>query len=113
MNATLARRTLILALLSLAMLYAAWLMPRAHPWAALAVFVLPPALLAWSRWRGHPRAGFWAGVLALGWFSHGVMVAWTRPFERGYALVEILLALVVVFTASLPGLHARFSKKRG
>ena len=113
MNATLARWALILALLGLALLYAAWFLPHAHRWAALAVFVLPPALLAWSCWLGHSRARFWAGVLALGWFSHGVMVAWTRPPERGFALAGIALALVVVFAASLPGLHARFSKKRG
>lgn len=112
MNATVAQRILIVALLALAALYAFWFLPRPYPWAALLVFVLPPALLAVARWSGRARAGFWAGVLALAWFSHGVMVAWSRPGERGFALAGIALALVVVLAASLPGLRARFAKKR-
>ena len=62
--------------------------------------------------RGVRVASFWAGVLALAWFSHGVMVAWSRPPERGFALAEIALALVIVFAASLPGLRARFGRKK-
>ncbi len=58
------------------------------------------------------KAGFWAGVLALGWFSHGIMVAWTRAPERLFAIAEIVLALVMVFAASYPGMRARFSKPR-
>lgn len=105
-------RVLGCALLALALLYLAWFGRRPAPWAELVVFVLPPALiavaLAWPRLRAH--AGFWAGVLALAWFSHGIMVAWTRIAERGYALIEIALALVVVFAASMPGLRARFGR---
>jgi uncharacterized membrane protein len=107
-----ARGILALALAVLAALYAAWFARDAHAVAALAVFALPPALLALLAWRGHRTAGFWAGVLALGWFSHGIMVAWTRPDERGFALAAIALALVVVFAASLPGLRARFGRRR-
>lgn len=105
-------RLLAGALLALAVLYFAWFGRRPAPWAELVVFALPPLLLAaalaWPRLRAH--AGFWAGVLALAWFSHGVMVAWTRIAERGYALLEIALALLVVFTASMPGLRARFGR---
>jgi uncharacterized membrane protein len=50
-------------------------------------------------------------VLALLWFSHGVMVAWTRPPERGYALAEVALAVAIVLIASVPGLRARFAKR--
>ena len=107
-----ARRILALALALLAALYAAWFARDAHAAVALAVFALPPAVLALLSWRGHRTAGFWAGVLALGWFSHGIMVAWTRPAERGFALAAVALALVVVFAASLPGLRARFSRRR-
>ena len=53
-----------------------------------------------------------AGVLALLWFSHGVMVAWSREAERGYALAEVALALAVVFSANYGGLRARFARKR-
>ena len=104
-------RVLVLALLGLAGLYAAWF-ARPGQWVALAVFAAPPLLLALARWRGGVRAGFWAGVLALAWFSHGVMVAWTRPEERGFALAEVALALLVVAASSWPGLRARFARQR-
>jgi uncharacterized membrane protein len=105
-----ARRLLRVALLALVLLYGAWFGGAAQ-WVALAVFALPPLLLALALPRHGARAGFWAGVLALLWFSHGVMVAWTRAPERWPALAEIALALVVVFAASLPGLRARFAKR--
>jgi uncharacterized membrane protein len=108
---SIARRVLIVALIALTGLYLMWFAPTPHPWAALAIFALPPALLAMAALRSRARAGFWAGVLALLWFSHGVMVAWTRPPERLFALAEIALAVAVVFAASLPGLRARFAKK--
>ena len=105
-----ARAALVASLAALALLYAAWFR---HEPVALLVFGLPPALLALRAWRGGARAGFVAGVLALLWFSHGVMVAWTRAPELGFAWAEILLALAVVWCASLPGLRARFGHRRG
>ena len=107
----LSRRVLITALIALTGLYLLWFGALPTPWAALLVFALPPAVLAMAALRGWRQAGFWAGVLALGWFSHGVMVAWTRAPERLFAVTEILLALVVVFAASIPGMRARFSRK--
>lgn len=105
-----ARGWLACALLALALLYAAWF--RAGDAATLAIFMAPPLLLAvLLRWR--PRAAaFWSGVLALAWFSHGVMAAWSRPGERGYALVEVALALLVILAANFPALHARFGRRR-
>lgn len=103
-------RVLVGALLALGVLFAAWFVDDPRPLAALSVFALPPLLLAAARWRGHRSAAFWAGVLALAWFSHGVMVAWTRPAERGFALAEVALALVVVAASSWPGLRARFTR---
>ncbi len=108
-----ARHVLVLALLGLMGLYVAWFGHRPSPTAELLVFALPPLVLAVGVLRRVRSAGFWASVLALAWFSHGVMVAWSRPDERGYALAEVVLALVVIFAASLPGLRARFAKKRG
>ena len=105
-------KVLILALLALAAVFVAWFMRDANPWVALAVFALPPFLLAIGRWRRHRTAGYWASVLGLFWFSHGVMVAWSRPGERGYAWAELVLALVIIFAASWPGVHARFTRKR-
>ncbi len=106
-----ARRVLCIALFALAGLYALWFGSE-QKWVAVAVFTLPPAWLAIALLRGNARAGFWAAVLALLWFSHGTMVAWTRPQERAYACAEILLALVIVFAASLPGMRARFARPR-
>ena len=105
------RRLRMTLLLALAALYALWF-GGSGQWFALLVFALPPAWLAITTARGAHRAGFWSGVLALLWFSHGVMVAWTRPPERGFALLETGLALAIVLAASIPGLRARFAKKR-
>ena len=108
---TRARRLLALALLVLVALYAAWF-GRDAQWFALAVFALPPLVLAVALLRGGgARVGFWAGVLALLWFSHGVMVAWTRPPERWFALGEVALAVAIVLAASLTGLRARFAAR--
>ena len=107
---TLITRLLLAALFGLVGLYVFWF--ASNPWPALLVFAAPPLLLALAAWNGNDRAAFWAAVLALFWFSHGVMVAWTRPLESGLASIEIVLALVVIFVASLPGLRARFSRRR-
>ncbi|HEU0307380.1 MAG TPA: DUF2069 domain-containing protein [Lysobacter sp.] len=109
---SLSRRVLITALIALTGLYLMWFGVTPSPWAALLVFALPPAALAMAALRGWRKVGFWAGVLALGWFSHGVMVAWTRVPERLFAIAEVVLALVVVFAASYPGMRSRFSKTR-
>ena len=106
------RHVLVLALLALMGVFVAWFGHGASPVAELLVFALPPLLLAVGVLRRSRTASFWAGVLALGWFSHGIMVAWSRPDERGHALAEVALALVIVFAASLPGLRARFARKR-
>ena len=113
MEARLAHRLTGAALLALALLFALWFHDDRHAAAALLVFALPPLLLAWPAWRGSRRAGFWAGVLALFWFSHGVMVAYTRPPERWFAGLEIALSLLVVVAVSWPGLRARFGQRRG
>ncbi|WP_140910219.1 DUF2069 domain-containing protein [Cognatiluteimonas lumbrici] len=104
-----ARRIVRLALIALVVLFASWFGIEGDR-VALLVFALPPLLLAWWLPRAPALAGFWAGVLALAWFSHGIMVAWSRPPERWPALAEVALALVVVLAASVPGLRARFAR---
>lgn len=105
-----ARAALACALLALCALYLAWFLGEGDPFAA-AVFALPPLLLAGLlRWRAR-GATFWSGVLALAWFSHGVMVAWSRPPERGFALAAVALALAVVLAGNLPALRQRFGRR--
>ena len=98
------------ALFALSVLFSVWFHDDRHRIAALVVFTLPPLLALVAVLRGGAKAAFWSGVLGLFWFSHGVMVAWSRPAEGGYAWGEIVLALVVVIAASWPGLRARFGK---
>lgn len=98
------------ALLALAALYALWF-GRTTEWFAVAFFALPPLALAISAWRGRRNAGFWSGVLALLWFSHGVMVAWSRPVDRGFALLATLLSVAIIIAANQAGLRARFGKR--
>lgn len=105
------RPALAILLLALAALYAVWF-ARGAEWFAVAFFALPPLLLAIAAGRGGRQASYWAGVLALLWFSHGVMVAWSRPPERGYAWLAIVLAVAIVIIANLPGLHAKFGRKK-
>jgi uncharacterized membrane protein len=105
------RILLILALLGLAALYVLWFHADDNRIAALLVFALPPLLLGIGALTGRTTARFWAGVLALVWFSHGVMVAWAHADQRGYALIEIALALIVIFASNAPGLRAKFGKK--
>lgn len=109
---TTASRILIAALAALAALFTAWFAPVPGPWVALAVFALPPALIAVGQWRGRPTAGYWASVLGLFWFSHGVMVAYSRPPERWFALAEVALALLIIFAASGTGMRARLEQKK-
>ena len=101
------------ALLALAALYAAWFHDDRHRLAALLVFALPPLLaLAGVLYGGTiaAKATFWAGVLGLFWFSHGVMIAWSHPEQAGWAWTEIVLSLVIIIAGSWPGLRARFGK---
>ncbi|BAV96800.1 DUF2069 domain-containing protein [Lysobacter enzymogenes] len=105
---------LLASLIALSALFALWyLLPGKHWIAGLSVFVLPPALLAAGVALRSRLAAYWAGVLALFWFCHGVMLAWSSPDERLYAWIELILALAVIFSANLAGMKARLGRKRG
>jgi prepilin-type N-terminal cleavage/methylation domain-containing protein len=106
------RIALLFALFALAALYALWYHDDEDRVAALLVFALPPLLLGLGVLARRVTARFWAGVCALLWFSHGVMTAWAHAEQRGFALIEILLAVVVVIASSAPGLRARFGRGR-
>ena len=74
---------------------------------------MPPLLLAIALGLRIRAATFWSGVFALGWFCHGVMLAWSRADGRAYALGEVLLALGIVAATSWPALQARFGGRQG
>ena len=99
-------------LLALAALYLWWFHGSAHFVAALIVFVLPIGLLLPGALMGSARAAFWAGVLGLLLFCHGVMIAWSEPGERTQALLATALSMVLVFASSWPGLRARFGRRK-
>lgn len=102
---------LVASLLLLTALYLAWFLPL-REFVAAAVFALPALWLASGLWIGRRKLAMWAATLSLAWFSHGIMVAMTRPPERWAALAETALALVVLFTACLPGLKAVRGRRR-
>ncbi|WP_305805981.1 DUF2069 domain-containing protein [Stenotrophomonas sp. YIM B06876] len=108
------RRDLALAaaLLALAVLFGGWFRNDKYPLAALLVFSLPPLLLLAGVLAGKAVARFWAGVLALFWFSHGVMSAWAQRETALYAAAEIALSLLIIALVSVPGMRARFAARR-
>jgi uncharacterized membrane protein len=99
-------------LFALSVLFALWFREDKHYLASMIVFVLPPLLMLLGVLRGSAKAAFWAGVFGLFWFSHGVMAAYSRPAEAGYASSEIVLAVLIILSSSWPGLRARFGRKR-
>ncbi len=111
MSARAQKWTLAAVLLALAAVYAAWFAQDRHWLASQLVFTLPPLLLAVGVLLGRGKAPFWAGVLALFWFSHGVMSAWSHPETAHWAWAELLLALAVIGVSSAPGLRKRFGPK--
>lgn len=110
---TRARLVLAVALFALAALYAAWFARDSDRIAAWLVFAVPPLLLGIGVLRRSRTAGFWAGVLSLGWFSHAIVVLYERAGDRVLGTIELVLALLILFAASLPGLRARFARRRG
>lgn len=106
------RVVLALSLFALSVLFSLWFHDSKLRIAAMVFFTLPPLLLLVGVLRGNAKAAFWAGVLGLFWFSHGVMEAYTLADERVYALTEVALAIVIVMASSWPGVSARFGKKK-
>lgn len=101
-----------LALFALSVLYSLWFHDSALRVALMVFFAGPPLLLLSGVLLRNAKASFWAGVLGLFWFSHGVMEAYAVPAERGYALVEVVLAVVIILASNWSGLSARFGSKK-
>ena len=98
-------------LVALAAVFAVWFRSGPDAPLALAVFALPPLLMCIGVLLGSRVATFWCGVSGLFWFCHGVMLAYDRPAERGFALAEVALSLAIIVAASWPGLSARLGRR--
>ena len=99
-------------LLALLILQVAWhgFMPAprsALGWSAFALAVLPLVLLMPGAWRARPAPLFWANLVCLLYFCHGVSEAWTEPSVRRWALLEVALSVVVVSAYGAFGLRSR------
>lgn len=99
----------LVALLALQLAWHGLLPPPRSPlgWTALALAVLPLLAVLPGAWRGRPLPLFWANLLALLYFCHGVTEAWTDPAQRGLALAEVALAVLVVCAYGVLGLRSR------
>jgi uncharacterized membrane protein len=99
----------LLALLALQILWHGLLpVPRsALGWSAFAIAVVPLLLLLPGAWRARPAPLFWANLVCLLYFCHGVSEAWTEPAMRGWAFLEIALSVTVVSAYGAFGLRSR------
>jgi uncharacterized membrane protein len=104
-----AMRLGLLALLALQVAWHGLLPPPRSPlgWTALAVAVLPLLAVLPGAWQARPAPLFWANILALLYFCHGVSEAWTTPELRLLALVEAALAAAIVCAYGAFGLASR------
>lgn len=97
------------ALLVLTLIWHTWLFPSAYftvTW-VLIVTALPLLLPLPGLLRGRPRSYVWAALLSMLYFIHGVGEAIANPQQRWLGLLEILLSLTLVFSASL---HVRLTR---
>lgn len=85
------------ALILLQGIWHAWLFPPQHtPVWLVASLTMLPLLLPLLAIRNVPRALLWVGMLSLFYFCHGIAEGWSSPDERGLALLEIALALLLI-----------------
>lgn len=87
-------------LVILQLVWHAWLAPPVNGQIGLALaLTLPPLLLPLlALRRSAKRALLWIGIISLGYFSHGVVVAWAVPSMRLPALIEIILCVLLIGT---------------
>ena len=91
-------------LIVLCLLWEAWLAPSSYAPAAVWTLIklLPLAALSPALLGSSHRAYIHGCLIALLYFSEGVMLAWSDPgMVRALALIEVLLVLVFVALAAL------------
>jgi uncharacterized membrane protein len=89
-----------MALLLLQLAWHSWLMPPANGRIGLALaLTLPPLLLPLlALRRGIKRSLLWVGIVSLGYFCHGVVIAWALPSMRLMAVAEVILCVALIAT---------------
>lgn len=97
-------------LLLLQLLWHGWLFPpqQLPRWLVLG-FTTVPLLLPLLAIRDVRRALLWVGILSLFYFCHGVAEAWSAPAQRGLALFEVVLTVVLIGTL---GAGVRYKQSR-
>lgn len=86
-----------------------WAPPETGSPALAAGVALLPLLLPLVALRRPPRALLCAGMIALFYFCHGVMEAWSVPLVRLPAMLEIGLSVVLILALG-GGVYKRRSK---
>ena len=99
-----------LGLLTLLTTWYAWLAPMPRLPVALVLLVLVAPLLLPLRGllHGRPYTHAWASYLALFYLAQGIVEAFARPDERGYAWAEIILS-AMFYTGAI--LFARYRSR--
>ncbi len=82
-------------LIALLLVWLGWLSPPQILPTAVAMFLMLVPLLFPLRGilYGRPYTFAWTGFLALFYFTHGVVEAYSTPADRWLALLEILLSI--------------------
>ena len=75
-----------------------WLAPPANGQSGFALALTLPLLLLplLALRRGVGRALLWIGIVALFYFCHGIVAAWTTPAALVPALIETLLCTLLI-----------------
>lgn len=74
---------------------------REHISLSLLLFVTPLLLPLRGVLAGRDKALIWGALVSLAYFVYGGMLAWTEGPHRALGLVEAVLALVYLVSASL------------
>ena len=82
------------------------------PWLALALTIPPWLLPLAALGRGIRRALFWAGVVALVFFCHGIVAAWTTPAARVPAMLESVLCALLIGASGWCGVRDRRRRRQ-
>jgi uncharacterized membrane protein len=86
-----------MALIALQCAWYAWLFPPQQiPIGLVLAVTVIPLLLPLFALRNVRRALLWTGILSLFYFCHGVAESWSSAQERGVALVEVMLTLLLI-----------------